>query len=94
VRVYPTHVGAVEGVRLVILNRELLDAARLGLEVAAAILKLYPGKLDLSQDKLLIGSAEAVRQLQAGDDPRSIQRGFQDAVAAFVRMREPYLLYR
>jgi uncharacterized protein YbbC (DUF1343 family)/CubicO group peptidase (beta-lactamase class C family) len=94
VRVYPTRVGAVEGVRFVIVNRELLDATRLGLEVAAAILKLYPGKLDLSQDKLLIGSAEAVRQLQAGDDPRSIQQGFQDAVAAFVRMRQQYLLYR
>jgi uncharacterized protein YbbC (DUF1343 family)/CubicO group peptidase (beta-lactamase class C family) len=94
VRVYPTRVGAVEGVRFVIVNRELLDSTRLGLEVAAAIRKLYPGKIDFSLDKLLIGSAEAVRQLQAGDDPRSIQQGFQDAVAAFVKMREPYLLYR
>jgi uncharacterized protein YbbC (DUF1343 family) len=94
VRVYPTRVGAVEGVRFVIVNRELLDSTRLGLEVAAAIQKLYPGKIDFSLDKLLIGSAEAVRHLQAGDDPRSIQQGFQDAVAAFVRMRQPYLLYR
>jgi uncharacterized protein YbbC (DUF1343 family) len=94
VRVYPTRVGAVEGVRFVIVNRELLDSTRLGLEVAAAIAKLYPGKIDFSLDKLLIGSAEAIRQLQAGDDPRSIQQGFQDAVAAFVKMRQPYLLYR
>jgi uncharacterized protein YbbC (DUF1343 family) len=94
VRVYPTRVGAVEGVRFVIVNRELLDSTRLGLEVAAAIQKLYPGKIDFSLNKLLIGSAEAVRQLQAGDDPRSIQQGFQDAVAAFVKMRQPYLLYR
>ena len=94
VRVYPTRVGAVEGVRFVIVNRELLDSTRLGLEVAAAIQKLYPGKIDFSLNKLLIGSAEAVRQLQAGDDPRSIQQGFQDAVAAFLKMRQPYLLYR
>ena len=94
VRVYPTRVGAVEGVRFVIVNRELLDSTRLGLEVAAAIAKLYPGKIDFSLDKMLIGSAEAVRQLQAGDDPRSIQQGFQNAVAAFVGMRHPYLLYR
>jgi uncharacterized protein YbbC (DUF1343 family) len=94
VRVYPARVGKVEGVRFVIVNRELLDATRLGLEVAAALQKLYPGKLDFSLDKLLIGSAEAIRQLQAGDDPRSIQQGFQDGVAAFVKMREPYLLYR
>ena len=94
VRVYPARVGTVEGVRFVIVDRELLDSTRLGLEVAAAIQKLYPGKIDFSLNKLLIGSAEAVRQLQAGDDPRSIQQGFQDAVAAFVKMRQPYLLYR
>ena len=94
VRAYPARVGAVEGVRFVIVNRESLDSTRLGLEVAAAIAKLYPGKIDLSLDKLLIGSAEAVRQLQAGEDPRTIQQSFQDAVAAFVTMRQPYLLYR
>jgi len=94
VRAYPARVGAVEGVRFVIVNRESLDSTRLGLEVAAAIAKLYPGKIDLSLDKLLIGSAEAARQLQAGEDPRTIQQSFQDAVAAFVAMRQPYLLYR
>src|SRR5271157_5782584 len=93
VRVYPARVGTVEGVRFVIVNRELLDATRLGLEVAAAVGKLYPGKIDLPLNKLLIGSAEALRQLQAGDDPRTIQQAFQDAVAAFAEMRRPYLLY-
>jgi uncharacterized protein YbbC (DUF1343 family) len=94
VRAYPSRVGTVEGVRFVIVNRELLDSTRLGLEVAAAIAKLYPGKIDLSLNKLLIGSAQAIGQLQAGADPRTVQEGFQDAVAAFVKMREPYLLYR
>ena len=94
VRAYPARVGTVEGVRFVIVNRESLDATRLGLEVAAAISKLYPGKIDLPLNKGLIGSAEAIGQLQAGDDPRTIQQGFQDAVAAFVKIREPYLLYR
>jgi uncharacterized protein YbbC (DUF1343 family) len=94
VRAYPARVGAVEGVRFVIVNRESLDATRLGLEVAAAIQKLYPGKIDFSVNKRLIGSDDAIGQLQAGDDPRTIQQGFQDAVAAFVKIREPYLLYR
>jgi uncharacterized protein YbbC (DUF1343 family) len=94
VRVYPARVGTLEGVRFVIVNRETLDATRLGMEVASAIQKLYPGKIDLSLNKRLIGSDDAIRRLQAGDDPRTIQQGFQDAVAAFVKMREPYLLYR
>ena len=94
VRVYPARVGTMEGVRFVIVNRESLDATRLGLEVAAAIQKLYPGKIDFSVNKRLIGSDDAIGRLQAGDDPRTIQQGFQDAVAAFVKIREPYLLYR
>jgi len=94
VRMYPTMVGKVEGVRFVITNRELFDATRLGLEVAAAIQKLYPGKLDFSVDRKLIGSEEVIGRLAAGEDPRSIEQSLMDQVAAFVKRRAPYLLYR
>jgi len=30
----------------------------------------------------------------AGEDPRDIQQKMADGVAAFVRLREKYLLYR
>ena len=93
-RVYPTMVGKVEGVRFVITNRELFDATRLGLEVAAAIQKLYPGKLNFSADGKLIGSEGVVRRLMAGEDPRSIQQSLADQVDGFVKKRAPYLLYR
>ncbi len=103
VRVYPTSFTPtdsnfkgvrIEGVRFEIVDREMLDATRLGLEVAGAIQKLYPGKIDWSVDKRLIGSDEAIRRLQAGDDPRSIQQGTEDSVAAFLAMRAKYLIYR
>ena len=94
VRVYSVAVGKVEGVRFVITNRELFDSTRLGLEVAAAIQALYPGKLDLALNRKLIGSDEAIRRLAAGEDPRSIQQSLMDGVAEFVKKREPYLLYR
>jgi uncharacterized protein YbbC (DUF1343 family) len=84
----------IEGVRFQIVDRELLDSTRLGLEVAAALEKLYPGKLDLSACRKLIGSDDAVRRLQAGEDPRAIQQSFMDAVDAFIKLRESYLLYR
>ena len=93
VRVYPTKVGAVEGVRFVLTDREAFDSTRLGLEVAAAIHKLYPGKLNLEDDRKLIGSDDVVRRLEAGEDPREIEQSWQDQVASFVKRREPYLLY-
>jgi uncharacterized protein YbbC (DUF1343 family)/CubicO group peptidase (beta-lactamase class C family) len=103
VRAYPTSFtptesnfkGArIEGVRFEITHRELFDSTRLGLELAAAIQQLYPGKIDFSIGKRLIGSDDAVRRLQAGETPNAIQQSFMDSVAAFVKMREPYLLYR
>jgi uncharacterized protein YbbC (DUF1343 family) len=102
IRVYPTSFKPtesnlkgvlVEGVRFAITDRELLDATRLGLEVAAALRKLYPGKIDFSKSRRLIGSGDVIRRLQAGEDPRIVERSYRDQVAAFVKSREAYLLY-
>jgi uncharacterized protein YbbC (DUF1343 family)/CubicO group peptidase (beta-lactamase class C family) len=84
----------IEGVRFEIVNRELLDATRLGLELAGALQKLYPGKIDWTPAKRLIGSEDVLKRIAAGEDPRAIQQSFQDAVAGFVKLREQYLLYR
>jgi uncharacterized protein YbbC (DUF1343 family)/CubicO group peptidase (beta-lactamase class C family) len=94
VRVYSAAVGKVDGVRFVITNRELFDSTRLGLEVAAAIQALYPGKIDVALNRKLIGSDDVIRRLAAGEDPRGIQQSLMDGVAEFVKKREPYLLYR
>jgi uncharacterized protein YbbC (DUF1343 family) len=84
----------VEGVRFVVTNRELFDSTRLGLELAAALAKLYPGKIDFTANRRLIGSDDVIRRLDAGEDPRAIEQSVADSVAAFVKLREPYLLYR
>ena len=103
VRVYPTSFKPaesnlkgvrVEGVRFELTNRELFDATRLGLEVAAALQKLYPGKIDFSKSQRLIGSDDVVRRLGAGEDPRTIEESYRDQVAEFIKLREAYLLYR
>jgi uncharacterized protein YbbC (DUF1343 family) len=103
VRVYPTNFTPSEsnlkgklahGVRFVVTGREALDAVRLGLEVCAALQKLYPGKIDFPANKKLIGSDEVIRALQAGDDPRQIQEQFQDKLDQFLKVREKYLIYR
>ena len=102
VRVYPTSFKPtesnfkgkqIEGVRFVVANRELLDSTRVGLELIAAIEKLYPGKIDLPAGKRLIGSDEVIRRLEAGDDPRVIEQSLVDPLAEFDRLRTPYLLY-
>src|SRR5262249_5758065 len=64
VRVYPTSFTPsesnlkgvhIEGVRFQVTHRDLFDATRLGLELAVALQKLYPGKVDFAANKRLIG---------------------------------------
>jgi uncharacterized protein YbbC (DUF1343 family)/CubicO group peptidase (beta-lactamase class C family) len=84
----------IEGVRFLVTNRELLDATRLGLELAVAVQTLYPGKIDFTLSKRLIGSDDAIRRIQSAEDPRTIQSSFQESVESFVKLRDPYLLYK
>ena len=94
VRVYPATVRGADGVRFVITDRERFDSTRLGLEIAAALETLYPGKLDLSLNRKLIGNDAVMARLVAGEDPRLIEQTLMDQVAEFLRRRDPYLLYR
>ncbi len=103
VRVYPTRFTpaasnfagrSIEGVRFVITDRERFDSARLGLELAAAVLKLYPGLIKLEDNLRLIGSRRTVEMLQAGEDPRIIQQDWEEPLRAFVPLREECHLYQ
>ena len=82
----------VEGVRFELTNRELFDSTRLGLEIAAALQQLYPGKIDFNLGKKLIGSDDTIHRLQAGETANAIQQSFADPLEGFVKMREQYLI--
>ena len=81
------------GVQIVVTNRAALDATHLGVEVAAALGKLFPGRLDLTQTAQLIGNEKTIQELARGEDPRQIRAGWQDALEKFRQVRARYLLY-
>ncbi len=103
VRIYPTKFSPVssnlagqslEGVRFVITDRESFDSSRLGIELAAAIQKLYPGKLDLEKCRFLIGSRPLIQQLNSADpDTYALWSAAQLEASRFAERRKPYLLY-
>jgi uncharacterized protein YbbC (DUF1343 family) len=84
----------VEGVRWLITDRESLDSVRLGLEVAAALQKLYPGRISFEVNRKLIGNEAALHSLAAGEDPLAIQQNSAAPLRDFLKIREKYLLYR
>jgi uncharacterized protein YbbC (DUF1343 family)/CubicO group peptidase (beta-lactamase class C family) len=103
VRTYPTRFEPVSsnfagktisGVRFVLTDRESFIPARLGLEIAAALIKLYPGKLDLEVNAKLIGSREVIHALANGDDPRVIFARIEDQKTKYLARRARYLIYR
>jgi len=51
-------------------DRARYDAASLGLELAAALEKLYPDRFDIDGSRQLIGSVRVFSALKAGIDPR------------------------
>jgi len=85
---------SVEGIRWVVTNRELFDSVRLGLEAAAALQKLYPGKMSFAANRKLIGSEAVVHALEGGEDPRAIEQKMEGSLRDFLGIREKYLLYR
>jgi uncharacterized protein YbbC (DUF1343 family) len=103
VRVYPTRFQpqdsnfkgkTIEGVRFVLTNRELFNSVRLGLEIAYALERLYPGKIDFEQSRLLIGNRKVLGELRAHDDARNVdQRLREEDVEKFLTRRRPFLLY-
>jgi uncharacterized protein YbbC (DUF1343 family)/CubicO group peptidase (beta-lactamase class C family) len=103
VRFYPTRFTptasnfsgrTVEGVRMVITDREGFSALRLGLEVAFAFEKLYPGKINWETNLGLIGSRATVDAIRRGEDPRSLEPEVTGGLAPFLEKRSRYLLYR
>jgi len=103
VRVYPTRFTptdsiakgtSIEGVRFELTNRDALNATRLGLEVLVAMQKLYPGRIDFAAGGRLIGSGDVLERLKAGEDPRTIVQSYQDSVGEFIKLREPFLIYK
>jgi uncharacterized protein YbbC (DUF1343 family) len=102
VRVYPTRFQptdsvskgkTIEGVRFVILNRETFSAVRLGLELAFALQRLYPGKLDIEKCRLSIANRKVMDAMKAGTDPSTIELHLQSDLDAYAARRKPFLLY-
>ncbi len=82
-----------KGVNLVVINREVLDAPELGIELAAALRKLYPQQFELGKMNGLLVNRAAFTALQAGEDPRRIADDWRDALDQFMTVRAAYLLY-
>jgi len=83
-----------EGVNVILLDRNAFDAPELGIELAAALRKLYPDDFKVEKMQDLLVNQETYDALAAGQDPRRISEDWEERLGIFVAMREKYLLYK
>jgi uncharacterized protein YbbC (DUF1343 family)/CubicO group peptidase (beta-lactamase class C family) len=81
------------GVHLLLTMRNQLDSPELGLEIAAALLKLYPRQFAPERIADLLVNRATFQALLRGDDPRHIADAWRERLEEFSRMRRKYLLY-
>ncbi|MEO8099524.1 MAG: exo-beta-N-acetylmuramidase NamZ domain-containing protein [Acidobacteriota bacterium] len=84
---------ALEGVRFVVTDRDIFDAVGFGLELAYALQKLYPGKIDFEACRNLIGNRAVLDALKAGQDPTTIATAGHLSIDSFLSRRMAFLLY-
>jgi uncharacterized protein YbbC (DUF1343 family) len=84
---------ACQGVFFVVTNRDTLQPARVGLEIAAALWRLHGDQFDKRTSERLLGSRADFARAKAGEDPAAIAAGWASAEATWRRLRAKYLLY-
>jgi uncharacterized protein YbbC (DUF1343 family) len=81
------------GARVVVTDRASLESMRMGIEIASALAKLYPGKFEVGKMIALVGNASTIKRLENGDAPAAIVSSWKGELDAFRKTRAKYLLY-
>ena len=81
------------GVRIHILDRALVDAPLLGIEVASALHKLYAEKWSITPMLPALGSSLSFAALRAGNNPHTIESDWKQDLAKFETVRSKYRIY-
>jgi uncharacterized protein YbbC (DUF1343 family) len=81
------------GVRVKIVDSDTLDSPALGIELAAALYKLYPKEFAIDQMKLLLANDAELARVRDGNDPKEIVADWRKSLRAWRKLRRQYLLY-
>jgi uncharacterized protein YbbC (DUF1343 family) len=83
-----------QGIYFIVTDRTSLRPVRVGLEIVAALAKLFPGKLELKRTATLFGSADQLSRAMTGEDPAQLAAQWAQDEVNWTTLRAKYLLYR
>ena len=82
-----------QGVFIVVTDRNALRPVRLGVELASALMTLFPGHLEIDKAARLFGSAAGLARVASGDDPAAIAGSWSGPEARWRLLRAKYVIY-
>lgn len=82
------------GVNIVITERKSFKPVRTGIEIAAALRRLYPNEWQVDRYERLLVSREILEKIKRGDAPEEIERAWQAKLDDFKKRRALFLLYK
>jgi uncharacterized protein YbbC (DUF1343 family) len=85
---------ACQGVNIVLTDRNGFDGPEMGMELAAALLKLYASNWKIEKMQQLLVNQSVYEALATGQDPRRISQEWRDELQKFQKVREKYLIYK
>jgi uncharacterized protein YbbC (DUF1343 family) len=83
-----------QGVFMVVTNRAVLPAVRVGIEIASAVSSLYGDRYEPNNMWRLIGTETLVSRIRQGEDPAAIVASWMPDEARWRQLRAKYLIYR
>jgi len=85
----------IPALRLLVADREAYEPVRTAVTILSALARLHGDSLQVSEESMarLAGTDRLWREVQAGEGPASIMRGWEADLERFRRQREPYLIY-
>jgi uncharacterized protein YbbC (DUF1343 family) len=82
------------GINLVIVDRAKFKSVRTGLEIAAALRKLFPNDWQTERYNRLLVNSEIFEMVKRGDEPETIEKAWQKNLDSFKARRAQFLLYK
>ncbi len=81
------------GVNMTLMDRYQLDAPLMGIEIAAALHKMFGDQFKMEKMEALVANKQTMEALQAGIDPHVIAAGWREGIERFEERRKPFQLY-
>ena len=84
----------LNGVNIIVTDRAAFNSVRTGIEIAAALRKLYPNDWQVERYGRLLVNNEILELVKRGETPENIENAAKAKIDEFLRRRASFLLYK